>query len=113
MLRRLLPPLVILLALVPLSARQTATAGPSPLTEVTVAQLQEGMASGTYTARGLVDLYLARIESLDKSGPALGAVIEINPQAREIADALDAERKVKGPRGPLHGIPILIKDNID
>src|SRR4051794_15931526 len=83
------------------------------LDEVTSAQLQEWMQSGRYTARQIVDQYLDRIEKIDRSGPALRSVIELNPDARSIADALDAERKTKGPRGPLHGIPILIKDNID
>ena len=88
---------------------------PSPfvLEEATVEQLQQWMQTGRYTSRQLVDLYLARIEQVDRSGPALRSVIEVNPDARSIADALDAERKGKGPRGPLHGIPILIKDNID
>ena len=76
-------------------------------------QLQQWMQSGRYTSRQLVDLYLARIEQIDRSGPALRSVIEVNPDALTIADALDAERKASGPRGPLHGIPVLIKDNID
>ncbi len=71
------------------------------------------MKSGKYTARSLTELYLHRIESLDKQGPSLHAVLETNPEALQIADALDAERKSKGPRGPLHGIPVLLKDNID
>ena len=83
------------------------------LDEVTVDELQQWMQSGRYTSRQLVDLYLERIEQIDRSGPALRSVIETNPDAREIADALDAERKARGPRGALHGIPILIKDNID
>jgi amidase len=91
--------------------------GPSPtefeLNEMSVAQLQEGMASGRYTSRRLVELYLQRISLVDAAGPRLRAVIETNPDALAIADALDAERKAKGPRGPLHGVPVLIKDNID
>jgi len=90
---------------------------PSPtefeLNEVSVAQLQEGMASGRYTSRRLVELYLQRIAQIDAAGPRLHSVIETNPDALTIADALDAERKAKGARGPLHGIPVLIKDNID
>lgn len=86
---------------------------PSPLEEATVAQLQDWMASGRYTARQITDLYLRRIEEIDRTGQALRSVIEINPDARSIADTLDNERKTKGPRGPLHGIPIVIKDNID
>jgi amidase len=82
------------------------------LEEATIADLQQRMQSGRETSQSLVDKYLARIESVDGSGPALHSVIEINPDARAIAVALDAERKAKGPRGPLHGIPVLIKDNI-
>jgi amidase len=83
------------------------------LDEITVDELQRGMESGKYTALSIVEKYLARIEAVDKSGPALNAVIQTNPDARAIADALDKERKEKGPRGPMHGIPVLIKDNID
>jgi amidase len=86
---------------------------PFPLEEVTAAQLQEWMTSGRYTARQVAELYLRRIDEIDRSGPTLRSVIEINPEALAIADALDAERKATGPRGPLHGIPVLIKDNID
>ena len=82
------------------------------LDEVTIAELQEGLHSGKFASRGLVNRYLARIAAIDKAGPAINAVIELNPEALGIADSLDAERKSKGPRGPLHGIPVLIKDNI-
>src|SRR4051794_672323 len=83
------------------------------LEEMTAATLQDAMTSGRYTSRQITELYLRRIEAIDRSGPELRSVIEVNPDALTIADALDAERKAKGPRGPLHGIPILIKDNID
>lgn len=83
------------------------------LEELTIAKLQDGMKSGKFTARSLVKNYLDRIDDIDKHGPALNSVIEINPDAVSIAEALDRERKEKGARGPLHGIPILIKDNID
>ena len=83
------------------------------LDEATVADLQQAMTTGKYTSRQLVDLYTRRIEEIDRRGPSLRSVIVVNPDARSIADALDAERKAKGPRGPLHGIPVLIKDNID
>ena len=83
------------------------------LDEITVDELQRGMQSGRFTARSLAQQYLARMESIDKSGPAVNAVIEINPDALKIADELDGERKTKGARGPMHGIPVLIKDNID
>ena len=81
--------------------------------EVTIAELQEAMKSGKHTARSIAEKYLERIEAVDKHGPAVNSVIETNPDALAIAEALDKERKEKGPRGPLHGIPILIKDNID
>jgi amidase len=71
------------------------------------------MASGKYTAKQITELYLHRIEEIDRNGPTLRSVIEVNPDALAIADALDAERRTKGPRGPLHGIPILLKDNIE
>jgi amidase len=81
--------------------------------EATVADLQTAMDSGKITARSLAEKYLARIEALDKSGPAVNSVLEVNPDALSIAEQLDSERKTKGARGPLHGIPVLIKDNID
>jgi amidase len=85
---------------------------PFELDEVTIAQLQDGMKSGKFTARSLAEKYTARIDEVDKHGPKLNSVIELNPDALAIAAALDEERKAKGPRGPLHGIPVLIKDNI-
>ena len=86
--------------------------GAFDVTEKNVAQLQAAMASGKTSAQQLVRLYLARIAALDKSGPQLNSVIELNPDALAIAAALDVERKATGPRGPLHGIPVLLKDNI-
>ena len=88
-------------------------APPFELEEATVADLQKRMASGALTSRRIVEAYLGRIEALDRRGPSLGSVIETNPDALSIADALDAERRAKGPRGPLHGVPVLLKDNID
>ena len=89
---------------------------PSPqsfdLDEATIAELQQKMQSGRETARSLVEKYLARIASIDRGGPALRSVLETNPDALTIADQLDAERRARGARGPLHGIPILLKDNI-
>ncbi|HEY4900761.1 MAG TPA: amidase [Terriglobales bacterium] len=82
------------------------------LDEASIATLQLGLKSGEYTSKKLVEMYLSRIEAIDRHGPSLNAVIEINPDAAAIADQVDAERKAKGPRGPLHGIPVLIKDNI-
>jgi amidase len=86
---------------------------PFELDEITIAELQDAMKSGKHTARSIAELYLARIEAIDKSGPTINSVIETNPDALSIADALDKERKEKGARGPLHGIPVLLKDNID
>src|SRR5580704_1097577 len=86
---------------------------PFELDEITITELQDGMKSGKFTARSLVEKYSARIEEIDKHGPAINSVLELNPDAFSTADQLDQERKAKGPRGPLHGIPILIKDNID
>ncbi len=81
--------------------------------ELTITELQARLSSGETTARGITEAYLDRIETLDRNGPTLNSVIELNPDAVAMADALDAERKMKGPRGPLHGIPVLLKDNID
>ncbi|MDZ4708689.1 MAG: amidase [Saprospiraceae bacterium] len=83
------------------------------LNEITIAELQEKMKSGTYTSESITQLYLQRIENIDKKGPALNSVIELNPDALSIAKSMDEERKAGKIRGPLHGIPILIKDNID
>jgi amidase len=82
------------------------------LEEATIANLQAAMKSGKESAVSLTKKYLRRIDEIDKRGPTLRAVIEINPDALTIARALDRERKKKGPRGPMHGIPVLIKDNI-
>jgi amidase len=83
------------------------------LNEATLDDLQERMAGGRLTARALVTRSLARIEALDRKGPRLASVIETNPDAVAIAEALDEERRAKGARGPLHGIPVLLKDNVD
>jgi amidase len=85
------------------------------LDEVTVRELQAGMEEGRFTARGITELYLARIEAIDKDGggrPGLRSIIEVNPEALDIAEALDKERKETGARGALHGIPVLLKDNV-
>ena len=86
---------------------------PFELEEITITELQDGMKSGRFTARSLVEKYTKRIEDIDRRGPAVNAIIEMNPDALSIAQEIDRERKAKGPRGPLHGIPVLIKDNID
>ena len=100
------------------ATKTSAQIKPFELEEITISELQDGMKSGRFTARSLVEQYLARIDEIDtphtgKRGPAVNATIEMNPDALSIADSLDAERKAKGARGPLHGIPVLIKDNID
>jgi amidase len=82
------------------------------LDEIMIGDLQDGMKSGKFTARSIAQKYLNRIAQIDKQGPALNSTIELNPDALSIADAMDAERSAKGPRGPMHGIPVLIKDNI-
>jgi amidase len=93
------------------AAKMLPAAGPE-LDEASIAQLQSAMNSGQLTAHALTAHYLARIDALDRNGPQLHAVIELNPDALKIADQLDAERKAGQVRGPLHGIPVLIKDNI-
>jgi amidase len=95
---------------------RTATAAASdasPDEELSLADIAAGFADGRLTSLQLTKDYLARIERLDRRGPNLRAVIEINPGALDIASALDAERKSHGPRGPLHGVPVLIKDNVE
>jgi amidase len=100
----------------PPATAQPAAAAPPPafaLQEWSIARLQDSMTSGELTAHAIAAQYLERIDALDRRGPALAAVIEVNPDALAIADALDEERRTKGPRGPFHGIPILVKDNLD
>jgi amidase len=93
-------------------AASPAEVKPFELDEITIPELQDGMKSGKFTARLLVEKYRGRIDEIDKRGPAVNAIIELNPDALSIADKLDQERKAKGPRGPLHGVPVVIKDNI-
>src|ERR1044071_490860 len=81
--------------------------------EQSITDLQSAMSSGRVTSRGLVESYLARIQAYDQAGPRLNAIVMINPRAREEADAMDRERGDRKLRGPLHGIPVLIKDNYD
>jgi amidase len=94
-------------------APQASPVASFELDEVTVTRLQDALATGRYTSRQLVELYTQRIGAIDRSGPTLRSVIELNPDALAIADALDMERRAGRVRGPLHGIPVLIKDNID
>lgn len=97
------------------AAPATAATGAEPfeLHEATVDSLQEAMRTGRLTARRITELYLSRIEALNRQGPELRAIIETNPDALAIADQLDAERAAGTVRGPLHGIPIALKDNLD
>lgn len=98
------------------AARVEKTAGRPrafELDESGLADLQEAQRTGRHSARSLVRLYHERIAAVDHAGPSLRAVIELNPDAEAIARALDRERRERGPRGPLHGIPVLVKDNID
>ena len=81
--------------------------------EASIPDLQEAMANGRVTAVQLVDAYVARIDAYDQGGPALNSMIRLNPNARARAAALDQERALRGARGPLHGIPIILKDNYD
>lgn len=99
-----------------LSAAMAGLARAEPsfdLHEATISDLHDGLKAGKFTSRQLVEKYLARIEAVDRAGPTLRSVIEVDPDALNIADNLDQQWKANGPRGPLHGIPILIKDNID
>ena len=81
--------------------------------ETTILELQQSMASGERTARFLTEAYLERIEEIDSAGPALNSVLALNPDALDIASALDRERQERGPRGALHGMPVLLKDNLE
>src|SRR6266568_3033232 len=89
-----------------------AASAPSNLNEMTVAQMQAAMASNQLSSLDLVNYYLTRIKTLDQAGPTVNSVIEVNPDAKAIAQSLDAERRAGHVRGPLHGIPVLLKDNV-
>jgi amidase len=102
---------------VPVSPAPPPTVSTPPTTDAAIldkslAELSAAIASGTTSSVALVDAYLARIDAMDRHGPELRSIIELNPEARTIAEALDKERKERGVRGPMHGIPIVIKDNI-
>src|SRR4051812_27945144 len=90
-----------------------ADPGPRELNEATIAQMQAMMTSRHLRSIDLVEFYLERIHDVDKRGPRVNSVLELNPDARAAAMALDTERRAKGPRGPLHGIPVMLKGNID
>lgn len=100
--------LALFLAIPTLHAQKTID-----LDVATIADINAALSKGTLTSERLVQMFLARIDAYDRKGPSLHAVITVNPKALETARAMDAERKTKGPRSPLHGIPVIIKDNID
>ena len=109
--------LALALATPPIVAQTRRAAAAPPLREFdvmekTITELQAAMESGAVTSRELVTLYLARIRAYDDDGPRLNAMIALNPGALDAAEALDLERRARGPRGPLHGIPI-VKDNFE
>ncbi len=112
MLARLAARLVLTVILIP-GLHQAASAQTFDLDSATVADLNAAFDQGSLTSEKLVQLSLARIDAYDRKGPALRAVITLNPKALDTARALDAERKAKGKRSPLHGIPIVLKDNFD
>ena len=86
---------------------------PFELDEINIDEISSGYKSGKYTVRSITEKYLARVKEIDKAGPSINSIIELNPDALKIADELDKELKEKGPRSPMHGIPVLLKDNID
>ena len=100
-------------AAVRMTAPQPGAPGAFALEEASIRDLVADQESGRRTARQISELYLARIDAVDRGGPALHSIIEVNPDALAIADGLDRERAATGLRGPLHGVPVLIKDNID
>lgn len=101
------------LVIASLDARQPWPGDRFDVMEKSIVQLQEAMEARTITSRELVEIYLARIEAYDRRGPRINAIVSLNPRALEEAAALDRERVDRGPRGPLHGIPLVIKDNFD
>jgi amidase len=109
-----LPPFVTsVAALIGLSAGLSAAENTFRLEEATIAEIQQAVAAGALSSEKLVELYLSRIAAYDRAGPRLNSIIYVNPNAKADAAALDKERADRGSRGPLHGIPILLKDNID
>ena len=95
--------------------RRTRIEQPSvfSLNEITIDDIQRGLTRGHFNVRSITELYLGRIEEIDRAGPGLRSIIEVNPDALNIAEAMDAERKAGKIRGPLHGIPVLVKDVVD
>jgi len=109
----LLRPLLILVGCLLAGAAPSSRATTFDLSTATIADIDAAFAAGALTSEKLLDLYLARIAAYDQQGPKLNTIITLNPKARDIAKALDAERMAKGPRSPLHGIPMLVKDVYD
>ena len=105
--------LVVLVLVSTLSPPHSASAQTLTLSSATIEDLNAAFDAGTLTSERLIELYLARIEAYDQQGPALNAVLWLNREALATARALDAERRATGPRSPLHGIPVVLKDNID
>src|SRR5579862_6369978 len=97
----------------PASPASPRGAPPGTLAELSLADIAAAFADGHMTSQQLTQSYLTRIDELDRRGPSLRSVIETNPRALDIAAALDTERKTQGARGPLHGVPVLIKDNVE
>src|SRR5918992_489487 len=105
---------LVVLATATLSAQSTSRPASSfDVVEKTIPQLQEAMRSGEVTSRRLVELYLGRIAAYDRDGPRLNAMVALAPNALKEADALDRERRAGNVRGPLHGIPVVVKDNYE
>src|SRR5690349_17983007 len=103
--------LLPLLATIALAQAPAGAARSVDLDQATIADLNAAFKGGTLTSEQLVQRFLARIEAYDRKGPSIHAILTLNPKAVETARALDAERKAKGPRSPLHGIPLVLKDN--
>lgn len=111
---KLLPYVIILLLLFACQTEKTpAEIAPFELDEITIPEIRQGYQDGTYSVRSIVQLYIDRIEEIDRNGPALNSIIMVNPDALAIADELDKELAEGNSRGPMHGIPVILKDNID
>ena len=106
-------PLAIPLCLALVLFPSGSAAQPLQLSGATIADLNAAMDEGVLTSERLVELYLARIAAYDDEGPRLNALLTVNPRALETARELDRERRARGPRSPLHGIPVILKDNVD
>ncbi|MGD8274402.1 MAG: amidase family protein, partial [Thiohalocapsa sp.] len=109
----LIAALAILVLSTPVGAEDVAAPQSFEVIEADIASVQAAFDAGILTADGLTRSYLARIQALDRNGPRLNSFIAVNEHAAEDAAALDAERAASGPRGPLHGIPVVVRDNLD